>query len=214
MIRPLTLLGLCLVVALFSGCRSKPRPDLYRPGDIQAWRTVDQAAAQRQAEERPRVAIQTSQGTFTVELFENEAPLSVANFLQYMREGFYEGTVFHRVIPGFMVQGGGMTADLAVKPTRAAIRNEAGNGLPNMRGTLAMARTDEINSATSQFFVNLVDNGFLNGDGIEDGYAVFGRVVEGMDVIDRIAFLPTGTAGGMPDVPVEPVLITGMRRVE
>jgi peptidyl-prolyl cis-trans isomerase A (cyclophilin A)/peptidyl-prolyl cis-trans isomerase B (cyclophilin B) len=151
----------------------------------------------------------TSKGTFTVQLFDKQAPISAENFLKYAEDGFFDGTVFHRVIPGFMVQGGGMTADLKPKSgQRAAIKNEATNGLKNKRGTLSMARTNDINSATSQFFVNLVDNDFLDHKSQSNfGYAVFGRVDSGMEVIDEIAKVKTGSKGGHQDVPTEAVTI-------
>jgi peptidyl-prolyl cis-trans isomerase A (cyclophilin A) len=160
------------------------------------------------------VELTTTLGTITVELYPDDAPLTVENFLAYVDAGFYDGTVFHRVIPGFMVQCGGLTADLAEKPTRPAIQNEAANGLKNERGTLAMARTQEIHSATSQFFVNLSDNTFLDHGTRDYGYAVFGRVTDGMDVVDRIAAVPTATRSGHQDVPVEAVIIESARRVD
>ena len=129
----------------------------------------------------------TTAGEFTVELFEKEAPESCANFLRYVDEGHYDGTLFHRVIPGFMIQGGGFASGLEQKETHEPIRNEATNGLENLRGTLAMARTNDINSATAQFFINLVDNDFLNHSPGNYGYAVFGRVTSGMEVVDAIA---------------------------
>ncbi|NOY44665.1 MAG: peptidyl-prolyl cis-trans isomerase [Deltaproteobacteria bacterium] len=158
----------------------------------------------------PRVALKTTKGTIVLELYPDKAPRTVENFLRYVREGFYEGTVFHRVIPGFVIQGGGLTPDLRPKPTRAPIPNEAKNGLSNRRGTVAMARTMVVDSATSQFFVNLADNTFLdhrNETPQGYGYAVFGRVVEGMDVVDAIAAVPTGTVKGFRDVPKEAVVI-------
>ena len=161
----------------------------------------------------PRVLIETSKGNITVELFPANAPRSVANFLGYAKSGFYDGTVFHRVIPGFMIQGGGMTADLAEKPKGPPIPNEADNGLKNLRGTLAMARMDAPDSATSQFFINVADNGFLDHRGKSYGtwgYAVFGQVVGGMDVVDAIVAVPRGSRGPYDDVPVEPVV---MKRV-
>ncbi|ACH40957.1 cytosolic peptidylprolyl cis-trans isomerase, cyclophilin A-like protein [Citrifermentans bemidjiense Bem] len=166
----------------------------------------------------PVVVIETSQGNVKVELFEKEAPLSVKNFLEYAKSGFYEGTTFHRVIPGFMIQGGGLTKDIAPKATRAPIKNEANNGLKNDRGTLAMARTGMVDSATSQFFINVVNNGFLNhnpaGGQRTFGYAVFGKVLEGMDVVDKIAATPTGFKNGMPDVPATPVVIQSVKVVK
>lgn len=161
------------------------------------------------------VRFETSVGGFTLELDAEKAPLSVANFLAYVDEGFYDGLVFHRVIPGFMVQGGGMTPDMDQRKNKAPIKNEATNGLKNKRGTIAMARTNVVDSATSQFFINLVDNDFLDHQGQHNyGYAVFGRVVEGMDTIDRIAKEPTGRVKGHDDVPKTPVVINSARRVE
>src|SRR6202167_2054791 len=129
----------------------------------------------------------TPHGAFTIELYPEEAPLSVKNFLQYVDSGFFDGTIFHRIVPGFVIQGGGLTADFSNKETRAPISNEAKNGLKNTRGSLSMARTSDVNSATSQFFVNLTDNAFLDNSARDFGYAVFGRVTDGMDVIDKIA---------------------------
>jgi peptidyl-prolyl cis-trans isomerase A (cyclophilin A) len=154
----------------------------------------------------------TSKGEFTVELFTAEAPVSSENFLAYVDSGHFDGTVFHRVIPGFMVQGGGMTADMKQKPTRAPIENEAKNGLKNTRGTLSMARTNDINSATSQFFINVADNDFLDNRPGSYGYAVFGKVTSGMDVVDAIVAVKTGNRGGHQDVPVEPVVIESVTR--
>lgn len=159
---------------------------------------------------RPRVHLQTSKGDLTIELYQEEAPKSAANFLAYVESGFYDGTIFHRVIPGFMVQGGGFSADMSQKETRDPIENEADNGMKNKRGTLAMARTMDPNSATAQFFVNTVDNTFLNHTAKNAqgwGYTVFAEVVEGMDVIDAIVKVPTGSKGGHQNVPNEPVVI-------
>lgn len=158
----------------------------------------------------PRVLIETSRGDITVELFPGNAPQSVGNFLNYVKTGFYDGLVFHRVIPGFMIQGGGMRPDMEEKPKNAPIRNEADNGLRNLRGTLAMARTGEPHSASSQFFVNVADNAFLDhrGKTFEGwGYAVFGQVVDGLDVVDTIAAVPRGRRGPHDDVPLEPVVM-------
>ena len=163
------------------------------------------------SESNPVVVLHTSKGDITLELDTAKAPLSTQNFIDYAKAGFYDGTIFHRVIPGFMVQGGGMTADLQPKPGgRPPIKNEAGNGLKNVRGTIAMARTQVVDSATSQFFINVVDNASL--DHRDDsaagyGYAVFGKVTAGMDVVDAIAAVPTGTQGDYQDVPVEPIVI-------
>ena len=159
------------------------------------------------------IRFETSHGAFTVELFPMEAPVTVENFLKYVDDGFFDGTIFHRIVPGFVIQGGGLTADFANKKTRAPIRNEAKNGLKNTRGSLSMARTSDINSATSQFFVNLKDNGFLDHGPRDYGYAVFGRVSEGMDVIDRIAGISTGTRKGYKDAPLEDVVVLSARRV-
>jgi peptidyl-prolyl cis-trans isomerase A (cyclophilin A) len=160
----------------------------------------------------PMVRFETSHGDFSVEVDEASAPISAQNFLRYVDEGYYDGTIFHRVIPGFMVQGGGFTADMGHKPGHAPIQNEANNGLKNLRGSLAMARTNDLHSATSQFFVNLVDNGFLDHRTGNFGYAVFGRVVGGIDVIDKIAKVKTGRRQGHDDVPAEPVLVKSARR--
>ncbi|MFO0447075.1 MAG: peptidylprolyl isomerase [Pseudomonadota bacterium] len=157
---------------------------------------------------------QTSHGSFTVELHPEDAPITCENFLKYVDEGFYDGLVFHRVIPDFMIQGGGMTPDMRQKKGGAPIQNEAKNGLRNRRGTLAMARTSDIHSATSQFFINLKDNAFLDHSSRDYGYAVFGRVVEGMAVVDEIAGVETGRRGPHDDVPLEPVVIESVARVE
>ena len=158
-----------------------------------------------------KVTIETSMGTITAELDDVKAPITVKNFISYVTSGHYNGTIFHRVIDGFMIQGGGFTKDMVQKDTQAPIKNEAANGLKNARGTLAMARTMVVDSATSQFFINLVDNDFLNYRGPDPrmfGYAVFGKVTAGMDVVDKIAKVKTGFAGPHQDVPVEPVVIT------
>ncbi|RTK96583.1 MAG: peptidyl-prolyl cis-trans isomerase, partial [Lysobacterales bacterium] len=154
-------------------------------------------------------------GVITLELDAEHAPATTANFEQYVRDGFYAGTVFHRVIPNFMVQGGGMLADMSQKSTRAPIRNEAKNGLKNARGSIAMARTSDPHSATAQFFINVKDNGFLDHPGQDGwGYCVFGKVIEGMDVVDAIVAVPTANKRGHQNVPVEPVLIEKMEIVE
>jgi cyclophilin family peptidyl-prolyl cis-trans isomerase len=163
-----------------------------------------------------RVVMETSLGTITIELYPDKAPVTVKNFLGYVDDKFFDGTVFHRVIPNFMVQGGGMEPGMRQKQTRAAIKNESSNGLSNKRGTLAMARTSVPDSATAQFFINVVDNNFLDkaqaGDRV--GYCVFGKVVEGMDVVDKIKAVKTTTKGGHGDVPVTDVLIQSVRREE
>ncbi len=153
------------------------------------------------------ITIKTSHGDIGVELFEEKAPISCENFRQYVTDGHFDGTIFHRVIPNFMIQGGGMDASMASKPTRDPIKNEADNGEANARGTLAMARTGVVDSATSQFFINLNNNDFLNHGGRDFGYAVFGKVSSGMDVVDAIAGVQTGNQGGHQDVPVEAVEI-------
>jgi cyclophilin family peptidyl-prolyl cis-trans isomerase len=157
------------------------------------------------------ITLVTNHGDIVIELFEETAPLSSENFRRYVEDGFYNGTVFHRVIPNFMIQGGGHLADMSRKETRGPIKNEAANGEKNRRGTLAMARTGEVDSATSQFFINLSDNEFLNHGGRDYGYAVFGRVVGGMDVVDKIAAVDTGRSGGHQDVPVDAVTIVDAR---
>jgi peptidyl-prolyl cis-trans isomerase B (cyclophilin B) len=164
----------------------------------------------------PQVLIETSMGNITVELFKEKAPISVKNFLSYVNEGFYDGTIFHRIIPTFMVQGGGLDENMQSKKTKFAIKNEASNKLSNKRGTLAMARTAIVDSATSQFFINVVDNQFLDNKGKrpEDfGYAVFGQVVDGMDVVDAIKSVKTTSKAGHSDVPVEPVFINSAKAI-
>ncbi len=159
------------------------------------------------------IRFETSHGAFTVELFPKEAPVTAENFLRYADDGFFDGTIFHRIVPGFVIQGGGLNADFSNKKTRAPISNEAKNGLKNGRGYLSMARTSDVNSATSQFFVNLVDNAFLDHGPRDFGYAVFGRVTEGMEVIDKIARVSTGRRKGYTDAPLEDVVITSARRL-
>ena len=206
MFRPLSLFAFVALILFTTGCGTKKTyPVLYRPGDIPTWRvaeTIDLAV------ERPIVTFETSLGAFKVELFEKEAPVSTENFLRYVEARHYDSTIFHRVISGFMVQGGGFTKGMVEKMTSTPIRNESNNGLSNRRGTIAMARTDDPQSATAQFFINLVDNNFLNGSAAADGYAVFGRVIDGMPTIDLIAGQNTGEG----DVPVETVEIISVRR--
>jgi peptidyl-prolyl cis-trans isomerase B (cyclophilin B) len=156
-------------------------------------------------------------GSITIELYKEKAPITVRNFLGYVKDGFYDGLVFHRVIKDFMVQGGGLNENLEQKKPKFAIKNEATNGLSNKRGTLAMARTSVVDSATSQFFINTVDNSFLDHRGKQPdayGYCVFGQVLEGMDVVDRIREVKTGNKGGHSDVPLEPVFIVSARLIE
>lgn len=154
------------------------------------------------------IKIKTTSGDIEIKLYEEEAPISSENFKSYIKDGFFEGTIFHRVIPNFMVQGGGMTENMENKSTNAPIKNEANNGKKNLRGTLAMARTMEIDSATSQFFINLVDNSFLDHGDRDFGYAVFGEVTNGMDIVDEIASSATGSKMGHQDVPIESITIT------
>jgi peptidyl-prolyl cis-trans isomerase A (cyclophilin A) len=159
------------------------------------------------------IRFETTLGDFTIELLEKEAPLSVANFLKYIDDGFFDGTIFHRIVPGFVIQGGGFTEDMAQKRTQPPVKNEADNGLKNKRGTLSMARTNDIHSATSQFFVNLKDNDFLDHSRANFGYAVFARVTDGMDVVDKIAAVETGRRRGFDDVPVDAVIMKSVRRI-
>lgn len=163
----------------------------------------------------PVVVMETNKGTIKIELWADKTPISAANFLSYVDSNFYDGLIFHRVIPGFMAQGGGFSVDMTQKTTSAQIKNEATAELKNNRGTLAMARTQVVDSATSQFFINLVDNDFLNHTDESArgfGYAAFGEVIEGMDVVDLIAAVETGSQGAYQDVPTEPVIIISMTR--
>ena len=165
----------------------------------------------------PKVMIETSMGNITIELLARDAPVSVKNFLDYVNAGFYNGTVFHRVIPGFMIQGGGMLPDMTEKSTGKPIMNEANNGLKNLRGTLAMARTGDPHSATSQFFINVADNAFLDhrSESFEGwGYTVFGKVIGGMEVADAIAAVPRGNLGMHEDVPQTPVIMKRVSLIE
>jgi len=168
--------------------------------------------------DNPKVLIQTNKGPITLELDRDKAPVTVDNFLTYVDEGFYNGTVFHRVIDGFMIQGGGFDQDMKQKPTHDPIENEADNGLKNERGTIAMARTSDPQSATAQFFINHKDNDFLNHtskDSLGWGYAVFGKVIDGMEVVDEIATTPTGAGGPFPkDVPQSPIVIEQVTRID
>ena len=169
------------------------------------------------AAENPKVALETSKGKIVLELYADKAPQTVKNFLAYVDAGYYNGTIFHRVIAGFMIQGGGFTADMKKKTPRKPIRNEADNKVRNQRGNIAMARTQAPHSAAAQFFINTVDNDFLNHKSKTSqgwGYAVFGRVVEGMTVVDAISAVKTGTRGRFRDVPTEAVVITSAQRVK
>jgi cyclophilin family peptidyl-prolyl cis-trans isomerase len=203
---------------LSGGQPAAPQAKAGRPGQAPGTMPVQapplQVPALTPAPGNPVAVMSTSFGDITIELFKDRAPVSVENFLRYANEGFYNGTIFHRVKPAFMIQGGGYTDTLTEKPTRAPIQNEATNGLRNARGTVAMARLASLRSATSQFYINLVDNRALDHTGYSPsdfGYAVFGRVLSGMDIADRIAAVPTGRSGDMEDVPVEPVVIKSVR---
>ena len=176
---------------------------LFRLGLI--WLTLGGAAAS--AADYPKLRFETSAGEFVVELDDARAPLTVANFMQYVEEGFYEGTIFHRVINDFVIQGGGFGADMVKKPPRDPIPNESGNGLSNKRLTLSMARTNDPHSGNSQFYINLANNDSLDPKSTRWGYAVFGVVVDGTDIIDDIAYRPTVTRGSFEDVPEEPIVI-------
>jgi cyclophilin family peptidyl-prolyl cis-trans isomerase len=168
-------------------------------------------------EKNPQVLMETSMGNVKIELFKDKAPISVRNFLSYVKDGYYDGLVFHRVISNFMVQGGGMDENLQPKKTKFAIKNEANNGVKNTRGTLAMARTGVVDSATSQFFINVVDNAFLDYRGKTPelfGYAVFGQVLEGLEAVDAIRQVKTGSKAGQGDVPLETVFIRSIKLIE
>lgn len=165
----------------------------------------------------PQVELKTTMGTIVIELYPENAPKTVDNFLQYVKDGFYDGTIFHRVMPGFMAQGGGFTRGFEQKPTRPAIRNEAGNGLRNAIGTVAMARTKDPHSATAQFFINVAENDFLDFKSADEngyGYCVFGRVIKGMDVVNQMVKVPTTTAGPHQNVPRQPIVIEKARLLE
>ncbi|MER3416587.1 MAG: cyclophilin [Gemmataceae bacterium] len=174
------------------------------------------SVAQEKGGKNPVVVMETSLGTIKIELFEAQAPITVKNFLQYVDDKFYDGTIFHRVIDNFMVQGGGYEPGMKEKKTRPPIKNESANGLSNERGTIAMARTSDPDSATAQFYINVVDNKFLDKSNARDGvgYCVFGRVIEGMDVVDKIRKVETRTFGSFQNVPVRDVIIKSARRVQ
>ena len=181
----------------------------------EAAKTDNKTKGAKMAEKNPVVTIETSMGNLDVELFADKAPISVANFLKYVDEGYYNGTIFHRVIPGFMIQGGGFTEEMKQKDTKAQIKNEATNGLKNDTYTLAMARTNVVDSATSQFFINVADNAFLNHrspDPMGYGYAVFGKVISGTDTVDKIKVVPTSSKGMHENVPVKPVVMKSVKR--
>lgn len=171
-----------------------------------------ETSGRKQEGGNPVVVFSTTLGKIVIELYPDKAPLTVENFLAYVDAGFYDGTIFHRVVPGFVIQGGGFVENMRPKSTRAPIKNEADNGLNNERGTLSMARTRDVNSATSQFFINLQDNVVLDHAVRDFGYAVFAKVVTGMDVVDKIAAVRTANHGFYPDVPVTPIVIQSARR--
>ncbi|MBN2592613.1 MAG: peptidyl-prolyl cis-trans isomerase [Sedimentisphaerales bacterium] len=199
--------GLLAVVVLVNGCSEKTNKAQADKKTINLERNIVKSQSNI-------VKLETSKGNIVIELNEQAAPVTVKNFLGYVEAGFYDGTIFHRVIPGFMIQGGGFTEQMARKKTLNPIINEAKNGPSNMRGTVAMARTSDPDSATSQFFINHSDNDFLNYiDENKAGYAAFGKVIEGMDVVDAIAAVETTTRNGMDDVPDEPVIIISAKVV-
>jgi peptidyl-prolyl cis-trans isomerase A (cyclophilin A) len=174
--------------------------------------TVGRAARAQDLAETPKVIFSTTLGSFMIELYPGKAPITVKNFLAYVDAEYFDNTVFHRVIPGFMIQGGGFTEQMRKKPNSSPIKNEADNGLKNKRGTLSMARTQAVDSATAQFFINLKDNTFLDHGTRNFGYAVFARVIAGMEVIEKIAMVPTGNQGPYQNVPKTPVVIKSARR--
>jgi len=200
MFRVFVVLGALLVATLAS---AKPLPRFIP------------APESRRDERTPRVVMVTNHGKVVIELYADKAPLTVANFLRYVDDGYYDGTIFHRVIAEFMIQGGGFVPGMQEKTTRDPIKNEASNRLSNERGTLAAARTSDPNSATAQFYINVKDNRFLDRVNAHDkvGYAVFGKVIDGMDVIDKIRRVPTGARAGHNDVPLDAVIVRSMRRL-
>ncbi len=208
--RAVLLVAVVLTVPFASALAADERK-ASSPPESSAKKPLDRRGA------KPVVIMETSEGTVTIELWRDKAPRTVENFLRYTDEKFYDGTIFHRVIDGFMIQGGGFTEDMKEKKMHEPIKNEARADVPNKRGTLAMARTQVVDSATAQFFINLKDNGFLNHrdeTATGYGYAVFGKVIEGMDVVDKIAKVPTGTAGAFSDVPKKSVVIKRVRQAE
>jgi len=205
------LAALALMVTIGCGGGSPP-PPAEEPAPAEEKPAAETAPAPTGT--NPMVEMRTSLGTMKIELYPEKAPKTAENFLRYAREGFYDGTIFHRVISGFMIQGGGFTPDMLEKETRAPIANEASNGLKNVRGSLAMARTGDPHSASSQFFINTVDNPFLDftAETVQGyGYAVFGEVVEGLETLDAIKKVSTGSRDGYDDVPMDPVVIESVR---
>jgi len=210
---------ICVILSCFGGCEPAETPQKPQTPKEQADITKESEPPKEQAdmakESGPRVTLKTTKGDIIIELDSEKAPVTVGNFLRYVDEGFYNGTIFHRVISNFMIQGGGFTADKNQKATHGPITNEASNGLKNNRGTIAMARTSNPDSATCQFFINVVDNSSLNYAGpANPGYAVFGKVVEGMDAVDAIRNVKTANQGGaFANAPVEPVIIETASRL-
>ena len=196
-IKLLAVIGLIILPLMISSCNSSGKD-----------------SSNKAKGDSPVVLISTSAGDIKVKLNKEEAPITVENFLGYVNDGYYDGIIFHRVIPNFMIQTGGFTPDMKQKTPKAPIKNEANNGLLNNRGTLSMARTSEVDSATSQFFINVNDNNFLNNGERDFGYAVFGEVIEGMDVVDKIAAVQTGTSGQFRDVPQEVIVINSAKVVD
>ncbi|MDE2235528.1 MAG: peptidyl-prolyl cis-trans isomerase [Gammaproteobacteria bacterium] len=206
------LLGACSQAPVKPAPSAKPLISAQTPKPPPAAKPAKPAPPPPPSAAYPEVAFETSLGTFVVQLDRQRAPLTVKNFLHYVQTGFYDGTIFHRVLPGFVIQGGGFTPTYVEKPTAAPIPNESGNGLFNLRGTVAMARENDPHSATAQFYINLVDNHALDPRPDRWGYAVFGQVVQGMDVVDKIAAVPTGKAGPFDkDAPLTPVVILKAR---
>ncbi len=210
----LTIMTAFMLLLGVGGCRSKEHPVLYKPGGTKVWPTMDSEDYEKYRESLTKVELVTTMGNIVIELYDDQAPVTVANFLQYVKDGFYDGTIIHRVEPGLVVQGGGFTVGMQRKETRDAIENEAGNGLRNLRGTVGLARTAEMDSGTSQFYINLNDNPSFNGDGVKDGYAVFGRVYDGMEVVDSMALVEVHSEAGMSNVPVTPIEIISARVLE
>lgn len=211
---PCLIFGVVLALASCSDGMREPEPEAESDADSEEPGASEDQLGTPSSEDHPVAVLSTTLGDITIELYPVQAPQSVENFLTYVREGFYDGTIFHRVVPGFVIQGGGFTPDMVEKPNRPPIQNEASNGLSNARGTVAMARTPDPHSATSQFFINLKDNTPLDfrAETARDwGYAVFGNVIDGMDVVERIAQVPTTTSGPHQGVPMDPVVIRSAR---
>lgn len=216
-----TVILIGLAVLAVPGCKPKSQTEKENTDTNEQQQTQREVAKETQKEtikEQPvkntQVRLTTNYGDIVIELDTENAPLTTDNFLKYVEQGFYDGTIFHRVIPGFMIQGGGFTADMQRKRTNPPVRNEASNGLNNLAGTIAMARTNNPDSATSQFFINLADNAFLDYKAENPGYAVFGKIIEGMATVEKIGDVETGATKGMKDVPVEPVIIESAEIVE